>query len=109
VEDIKLLIGKRIRDLRKQRGLSQEKLGWKAELHFTYIGAVERGEKNCSISTLQKIAKGLDININDLFDRPFHKADINKLKKDINNKINSLPPQALIILKEMLQLIDIKK
>lgn len=109
MEDIKFLIGKRIRDLRKQRGLSQEELGWKAELHFTYIGAVERGEKNCSISTLQKIAKGLEININDLFDRPFHKADIKKLKKDISDKINSLSPQALITLKEILQLIDIKK
>ena len=45
MEDIKSLLGKRIRDLRKQRGLSQEELGWKAELHFTYIGAVEEEEK----------------------------------------------------------------
>jgi transcriptional regulator with XRE-family HTH domain len=81
VENIKSLLGKRIRDLRKQRGLSQEGLGWKAELHFTYIGAVERGERNCSIITLKKIAKGLEIDIKDLFDTPFHKTDINKLKK----------------------------
>ena len=109
MEDIKSLLGKRIRELRKQKGLSQEELGWKSELHFTYIGGVERGEKNCSIITLEKIAKGLEININDLFDTPSNKIDINKLKKEINNKINLLSPQALIALKEILKLIDIKK
>ena len=109
MEDIKSLLGKRIRDLRKQRGLSQEELGWKAELHFTYIGAVERGEKNCSIITLKKIAKGLEIDIKDLFDTYGHEPDINKLKKEINNKINLLPPQALTILKENLKFIDMNK
>ncbi len=109
MEDIKSLIGKRIRDLRKQRGLSQEGLGWKAELHFTYIGAVERGERNCSIITLEKIAKGLGINIKDFFDIPFHKTDIKKLKKEITNQINLLSPQALTLLKEMLKHIDMDK
>lgn len=109
MEDIKSLLGKRIRDLRKQRGLSQEGLGWKAELHFTYIGAVERGERNCSIITLEKIAKGLEINIKDFFDIPFHKTDIKKLKKEITNQINLLSPQALTLLKEMLKHIDMEK
>ena len=109
MEDIKSLLGKRIRELRKQKGLSQEELGWKSELHFTYIGGVERGEKNCSIITLEKIAKGLEINIKDFFDTPSHKIDVNKLKKEINNKINLLSPQELVVLKEILKLIDIKK
>jgi transcriptional regulator with XRE-family HTH domain len=109
VEDIKSLLGKRIRALRRQKGLSQEKLGGKAELHLTYIGAVERGERNCSIISLKKIAKGLDVDIKDLFDMPFHKTDISKLKKEITNKINLLSPQALIVLKEILRLIDMKK
>jgi len=108
VENIQSMIGKRIRDLRKQRGLSQEELGWKAELHFTYIGAVERGKKNCSIITLEKIAKGLEIDIKDLFDTPFHTTDSKKIKKEINNKVNSLSPQALTLLKEMLKFIDTK-
>lgn len=106
MEDIKSLLGKRIRNLRKQKGLSQEGLGWKSELHFTYIGAVERGERNCSIMTLKKIAKGLEIDIKDLFDSPDHKIDINKFKKEINNKVNLLSPQALIALKEILKFID---
>ena len=109
MENIKSLLGKRIRDFRKQRGLSQEELGWKAELHFTYIGAIERGEKNCSITTLEKVARGLEIDIKDLFDSPDHKIDINKLRKEINNKVNLLSPQALITLKEILKLIDANK
>jgi len=61
VKDIKKLIGDRIRNLRKEQGLSQEELGARAELHLTYIGAVERGEKNCSITTLVRIARGLNV------------------------------------------------
>jgi transcriptional regulator with XRE-family HTH domain len=109
VENIKSLLGKRIRDFRKQRGLSQEELGWKAELHFTYIGAIERGEKNCSITTLEKVAKGLEIDIKDLFNIPLHETDINKLKEEINSKLISLSPQSLMIIKQMLTLIDMNK
>ena len=109
MEDIKSLLGKRIRDLRKKRGLSQEELGWKSELHFTYIGAIERGEKNCSIITLEKVAKGLEISIKDLFDMPFHEPDINKLKKEINDKISTSTPQSLLFLKEIIRLIDMNR
>lgn len=41
--------GERIRELRKQKGMTQEQLADKAKLHNTYIGTVERGEKNMSI------------------------------------------------------------
>jgi transcriptional regulator with XRE-family HTH domain len=67
VKSIRNIVGDRIRELRKQRGLSQEGLGDKAGLHYTYIGAVERGEKNCSIETVEKIAKALKIEIGELF------------------------------------------
>lgn len=109
MEDIKSLLGKRIRDLRKQRGLSQEELGWKSELHFTYIGAIERGEKNSSIITLEKIAKGLGISIKDLFDIPSHEPDINKLKNEIKDKINASSPQSLMIIKEIFKLTDMNR
>ncbi len=46
MEDIQKVIGNRLRDLRKKKGLSQEELGSKSKLHYTYIGAIERGEKN---------------------------------------------------------------
>lgn len=60
--------GNRIRKLRKDRNLSQEELSFKANLHRTYIGMIERGEKNITLLNIEKIAKALDINIKDLFD-----------------------------------------
>ncbi len=54
-------IGQNLRALRKQLGLSQEKLAELAELHRTYIGAVERGEKNISAKNVEKIAGVLGV------------------------------------------------
>jgi transcriptional regulator with XRE-family HTH domain len=62
------LIGERIRDLRKQRGLSQEQLGELADFHYTYIGGVERAEKNISVLNLAKIATALNVGLYDLFE-----------------------------------------
>lgn len=61
------VIGQRIRDLRKQLGLSQEQLAEIAGLHFSYIGGIERGEKNVTILNLEKIATALGVPFFDLF------------------------------------------
>lgn len=61
------VFGKRIQVLRKNRGLSQEELAFKAGFHRTYIGMIERGERNISLSNLVKLAKGLETDIKDLF------------------------------------------
>lgn len=57
----------KVKMLRKQQGLSQEKLAAKAGLHRTYIGMVERSERNPSLVCIYKIAEGLNINIKELF------------------------------------------
>ena len=94
MDDIKCLVGKRVRALRKERGLTQEGLGWRAELHYTYIGAVERGEKNCSIETLDKISKALSINIYDLFtvssSEELSRASIDVTESDLQQKRDKL-------------------
>ncbi len=59
-------IGKRIRELRIEVGLSQEKLAFESELDRTYIGSVERGERNISVINLRKIAKALKCKTADL-------------------------------------------
>lgn len=59
-------IGSRIRALRTEASLSQEELAFKCELDRTYIGSVERGERNISIINLRKIAKALSINLNEI-------------------------------------------
>lgn len=59
-------IGNRIRDLRTQADLSQEKLAFACDLDRTYIGSVERGERNISALNLKKISKALKVKPADL-------------------------------------------
>lgn len=53
--------------MRKKLDLSQEELGFKAGIHRTYIGAVERGEQNVSLDNIGKLAKTLKIKLAELF------------------------------------------
>lgn len=57
----------RVRMLREAQGISQEKLAERAELHRTYIGMVERLERNPSLICIHKIANGLGVHITELF------------------------------------------
>lgn len=63
-----IFIGKKIRTEREKMGLSQEKLGEKAGVHRTYVGMVERGEKNITIFNLRRFAQALGIKVRDLID-----------------------------------------
>ena len=65
---ISVEIGQRIRGYRLQQGLSQEELAEKCGLHPTYIGQVERGEKNATLESISKIAGGLSISLSTLFE-----------------------------------------
>ncbi|HBZ83229.1 MULTISPECIES: helix-turn-helix domain-containing protein [Brevibacillus] len=60
-------LGDRIRVLRLDKGLSQEQLGERSGLHPNYIGQIERGEKNLTIESLQKISRSLQIPLEQLF------------------------------------------
>ncbi|MDM9385786.1 helix-turn-helix transcriptional regulator [Chlorogloeopsis sp. ULAP01] len=58
--------GERVRDERLKQGLSQEELAEKASLHRTYIGMIERAEKNITLINIAKIAKALEMNVDEL-------------------------------------------
>ena len=60
------MFAKRVKTLREAQGLSQEKLAEKSELHRTYIGMVERLERNPSLICIYKIANGLGVHITEL-------------------------------------------
>lgn len=59
--------GNRVRQLRMERNISQEKLAEYADLHRTYIGMIERGEKNITLKNIEKISKALHVQISELF------------------------------------------
>lgn len=59
-------LGNNIKKQRNILNISQESLAFEADVHRTYIGAVERGEKNVAFKNLCKIAKGLKTNVSDL-------------------------------------------
>ena len=61
-------IGRKLRQFRQKKGYSQETLADRAGLHPTYIGQVERGEKNITVETLAKITTALGIPISSVFD-----------------------------------------
>lgn len=60
--------GTRVRTIRVGQGLSQEQLADRAGLHRTYIGMVERAEKNLSLNNIEKIAEALGISVSELME-----------------------------------------
>lgn len=64
--EILVKFGQRIRKIRKEKNLSQEELSFKADLHRTYIGMIERAEKNITLVNIEKIANALDVKVSEL-------------------------------------------
>jgi transcriptional regulator with XRE-family HTH domain len=60
------VFAKRLRQIRQIRGLSQEQLADLVDLHRTYVGSVERGERNVSIDNMERFAQALEINLTEL-------------------------------------------
>ena len=66
--DIKKKFGEKVKKIRLKKGLSQEALAHQADLDRTYIPSIEKGERNVSITVIEKIAKALNVKISTLFD-----------------------------------------
>ena len=66
-QNILLLFGKRIRELRQKNGWSQESLADNSDFHRTYIGMIERGERNLSLINIAKLSKCFNITLEELF------------------------------------------
>jgi len=66
--DLQEKIGVRITQLRKERNLSQQKFANEADIERTFLTHIEKGRKNISVGTLQKITSALEISLKDFFD-----------------------------------------
>lgn len=65
--ELKEKIGLRITELRKAKKLSQQKFAYEADIERSFLTHIEKGRKNISVGTLQKITTALDISLNDFF------------------------------------------
>ena len=83
MQDIRSAFGQRVRELRKGLGISQEELADRAGLHYTYIGGIERGERNLGLLNVERMAGALGVSLAVLFE-PFavrpRKADGRKTR-----------------------------
>ena len=66
--ELKEKIGKRITELRKAKKISQQKFAYEADIERSFLTHIEKGRKNISVGTLQKITSALQISIKDFFD-----------------------------------------
>jgi transcriptional regulator with XRE-family HTH domain len=66
-KNILIEFGEKVQEFRKERGYSQEELAYRSGLHRTYIGMIERAEKNITLKNIEKIANALEMNIYQFF------------------------------------------
>lgn len=86
--NIKLLLGKRIKELRRKKGFTQEQLAEKIGIGTPNISYFETGKFTPAIETIQKIASALDVEIYELYMFKKEKS-IEEIRKELINKINS--------------------
>ena len=67
--ELELKFGKVNRKFQKEKKISQEELGFQSNLHRTYIGMIERGEKNITLENIEKLSKGLDVSMKLIFEK----------------------------------------
>lgn len=99
----KELIGKKIRQIRKERGLSQEELSEKIDISPRHMCTIENGNSFPSIETFVKIAEILDININEFFNLKNITND--ELRNSIYNLIQTSTIQELYLIKDIISAI----
>lgn len=92
--DNKKLLGKRIKELRKEAGLTQEKLAELIDIETTSLSGIESGRHFPSLPTLERIAENLNIEIKALFNFN-HLQSIEKMKSDIINNIDKLSDEKI--------------
>lgn len=105
-KDIGKLVGERVRHYRRQRKMSQEELGYRASLHTSYIGEIERGEKSPTLESLSKLSLALDISLSELFDhlQPVQPSQEAQIIKGIISRLHTLPAKELESIDTMVEI-----
>ncbi|WP_079914149.1 helix-turn-helix domain-containing protein [Paenibacillus sp. 32352] len=90
MSEILVNVGKRIREIRKAQGLSQNALAERCGFTFSYIGGVERAEKNISLINLEKIADGLGVGVHQFFTYSYQYEQLPSNEKVIQEIVSLL-------------------
>jgi transcriptional regulator with XRE-family HTH domain len=96
MQAIQKQVGARIRELREKKGISQEALAAICDLHRTYVGLIERGERNLSLSTIEAIAQGLEVPVSEIFRQVELAASRRPAKAKRVHDVTSPPIEVLV-------------
>ena len=94
-EKVRMGLGRRIRELRNEKGWTQQELGNYAEVNYKFIGEIERGRQNPSFDILVKIATALDVELPELFRFEHEILDRKEMEKRVDSIIKKIPDDAL--------------
>jgi transcriptional regulator with XRE-family HTH domain len=106
LSDLSKIIGERLRNIRKEKGLSQEELAHLSTLHSTYIGQLERGEKNATLESIEKVTNALEITLEELF-RFIQPTKVGHETSTLIQIINRLQGRSIIDQQTVLKLLDL--
>lgn len=110
MSDIAKIIGERLRAKRRELGYSQEKTAELAGLHPTYIGQLERGEKNATLESIEKVCTALDYSMSQLFQNIVSRDDSENLANQCYSLIINQPiKEQKILLKLLKDIIEYKQ
>ncbi|MGM9649099.1 MAG: helix-turn-helix domain-containing protein [Butyricicoccaceae bacterium] len=93
MSEITKIVGERLRAQRMAKGLSQEATAERASLHPTYIGQLERGEKNATIESLEKVCRALELPLEQLFEHLLPQDAEQTSASQAYDLIRSRPPE----------------
>ena len=106
MQNIRIHLGERVRKLRKEMGWSQENLGERAGLHPTYVGGIERGERNVSLENLSRLAAAFDLSLSELFEFPSKDSNRETMESSIHLLLRKQSEHTLGFFLELLKLFD---
>lgn len=102
--DTKVLLGRRIKSLRRNKDYSQEQLAENAGVSAKYLGEVERGQANISLEILEKLSTSLETKLTDLLDFE-HEIGRKQLVANINSMVRSADDNSLQIVLRVIKAI----
>ncbi len=98
VKEIKTLFGIRVKELRKNRGLSQEELAEKTDISSKYLSRVEMGQHFPSIDTLESLAKALQVELKDFFEFAHEAKSSRELRETLSGMLKEADEEKLRLL-----------